>query len=787
MYSIASKAQDNYKILDSLSANLISNIRLHEKEKTFLITDKRIYASGDNIWYRGFLLKSVSEKVSTKSKNVFVELVDEKDSIISRQLLNARMQQLNGRIHLSTSLNSGYYWLRVFTGEMAMYNPTNSNTTCLYIVNPATGNSSTTDKKVAKGGAVNMQFFPEGGSIISGSNAVVGFRITDANGNPVQISGVIKNNKDTVNTPFYSDQFGLGRFEFFPSRFKKYTAFIGAKGKESLFNLPSFNLYAGQIEVAQEAGVLKKLQVLLEDSIYQKNFATFLVGVTKDSITFASVGHGMYELPFTPHSFPNGITTFYLFDKNMKLLSERSVYIDEPLIHVTAAVDKSSYPKRSKGMLSISIADVNNVPLPSSIAVSITDSAVALPNSNKKLIEEFFANTSKALSNWDLADAGMIAPSDMDVMMLSLQKGIKSQQEDAAKNYDYGIDERFLNIKGKVVNTNPADKIVTLISTSGTIIISTDTSRADGAFVIPAKDYSDSTDFTVQVKALHGKRTDDKVIINPTQFPVLTRRLPLQETLELTDDAKSAALRFYSDVLNSDPLTPSKKTDAAPANYDVSKRISRNSKIITAQMMELNGIKSVETAVLTLPGVQEINGYVTIMGLSGRAPSGTSEPMIIMNGVQIDASSLGAVPGIGSPVLSFLKNIDYRDVDFIEVLAGSEGSAYGLRGANGVILVNTKNSTSAAYVRPIKSFIADGYYIAPLYPVPDYSVSSIRESTVRDNRTTLYFNGNIITDNTGNIKVPFYTSDITGIFKVVIRGVSVHGDLVNKTLYFRTN
>src|SRR5258708_15034062 len=81
--------------LDSFSAKLISTIRNQAKPRAFLSTDKSIYKAGETLWFKAFLLNSVSQKVITKNKYLFVDMVIENDSVIKFVLLDATHQQLN--------------------------------------------------------------------------------------------------------------------------------------------------------------------------------------------------------------------------------------------------------------------------------------------------------------------------------------------------------------------------------------------------------------------------------------------------------------------------------------------------------------------------------------------------------------------------------------------------------------------------------------------------------------------------------------------------------------------
>ncbi|MEJ7684127.1 MAG: hypothetical protein WKG06_41000 [Segetibacter sp.] len=121
------------------------------------------------------------------------------------------------------------------------------------------------------------------------------------------------------------------------------------------------------------------------------------------------------------------------------------------------------------------------------------------------------------------------------------------------------------------------------------------------------------------------------------------------------------------------------------------------------------------------------------------------------------------------------------------MLTGPEAAIYGVRGGNGVILINTRTSVKEYPTKEIKlkTFFAKGYAVSPAFQMPDYN-KKIRKSANPDNRSTLYWNGSILTDSTGKVNIDFFTSDISTVYKVSVKGITKYGDIINKTFTFQT-
>lgn len=88
------------------------------------------------------------------------------------------------------------------------------------------------------------------------------------------------------------------------------------------------------------------------------------------------------------------------------------------------------------------------------------------------------------------------------------------------------------------------------------------------------------------------------------------------------------------------------------------------------QIDELNSVSTVEEVLLQLvAGVEGANGAIRFRGMQG-------SPLIVVNGVPV---GFGQIP------------VTARDVGRIEVLrSGGEIAAYGVRGSNGVIVIETR-------------------------------------------------------------------------------------------------
>jgi hypothetical protein len=780
-----SYGQDNYQQkLDSFSGNFITAIRSHEQQRIFMSIDKSIYTNGESIWLKAFLVNSISQKINTKSKYLFVDLVNDKDSVIKIIILDAFIKQLNSSIFIPGSISTGYYWLRAYTREMADNDTNNICVKPIYIVNRSNENNyiKPIRKPVSKDTMPGVDFFPEGGSIITGINSTVAVHVSHLHGVPVITEGFIKNDHDAIVSRFVTNGSGYSKFDFEPSGYRKYRAVIDWHGKELNYPLPLFNFYKGQISVTKQPSGYK-LRILLGDSIYKKDFVSYLVGVSKDSLIFASIGRGLYEIIATDQQLPNGITTFYLFDEKFNLLSERSIYVHGKSLVVKVETNKHVYDKREKVTLNLSITDAQQRPIPSLIAISVADTTLGNRKEDCPVASNSFDQQSVDVTS--LASNECLNDNNIDLMMMTRNNRYETLGKLNVKPAIIDADS-LLYIKGKVINSKnePAsNKVINLLVNSGELSFHSDTTDIAGRFSFPFENFADSMQFALEVKDLNGHAQSDKIIIDDPAYPKLSTPVFLKEYLQLQPKTISKYINAYYEfgTVDDKHALPTVIVNKSQKNvdYDQSKRVSPGSTILTSN--ELNERNGVGNSVLNVGGMHLLNGYLVINGLTSiKAPDPSSEPLLLINGSEV-ALSVGV--GETSPVISYLNNLNPKNIDFLEILKGGDGANYGLRGGNGVILVNLSNKIKDGTQKNsnLKIYYAKGISNPRLFHDMEQQAGG-EKSLSGDNRPTLFWNGSFITDNKASLT--FYTGDVPAMYKATITGITIHGDIIYKTIKF---
>ncbi len=784
--------------LDSLAGKYMRALKSLGGEKIWLHTDRPVYRVGDIIFFKGFVTNALSGKPSRQSHILFVDMVDEQDRTINHAILNAAQFKTDGSFILPDTLSSGHYWLRAYTNKSLQQKQDPMHVQAIYIINSLKPDShdlsvkkNTTASISVADDSVRVQFFPEGGTMVGGANTLLAIKTTDQNGKPMPVSGFVKDNQDSVVASIQTDSSGLGKIQFFCWTWRTYQLHLTRNNKPALrYKLPTVNLFGAQVAVIEKEGI-RRLRVVLEDSIFRKDKTSFVLGISGDSLCFSGVGRGSFDLVIPEYRFPKGIAHFLLFDDQMNFLSERSLYIPGNETTVTLTSDKQNYVAREKVSITLQVSDAANKPQVASFMVEVNDISREAFYEPIKPMKTGSVDKTLSMEQWDLYL--LTQPTGFNRQVLPLLK------QTAPIISDIEEIDSSLYIQGKVLddrNRPLPKKIITLFGDAKNKLFTTDTTDAYGRFQFPFTAYDDKTKFNLQVSDFSGRLVAAKIDLDTLlHYPkvvtpaVLKQRFMIEEIetvrkAMIIQSKKDTVLQkrgkeWLADVT----VTGLVKKDLG---YDVKKRQSLFSKIIPPEVLARMSGNSLGNAIFRVPGIHLRNGYVTVTGGNSFTIGAAAEPMVIVDGVPISSDTSDKLSGSEpSPVLLALNRIDPSTVEFIEVLTGPEAAMYGVRGGNGVIIVNTRSRMlpdDANKINGIRNLVVNGFHVPENFEQRDYSVKEIRNTKIPDTRTLLFWNGDGLTDNEGKANISFYAADAATTYTVTVTGITASGVRFQKQL-----
>jgi hypothetical protein len=776
--------------IDQVAGQFVKMLRSDPKEKINFYTDKWLYQAGEDIWFSAYCLNTLSDRLIHTSKNLYVDLVNDKDSVISQALLNTWEYRTGSKLVLPLTMKEGNYWIRAYTARILREDSNRILVKPVYVLNPR--NPDPRALSIVRAKSIveqsdsltpQMLFFPEGGSIISGTTATIAFQCQTQTGKPLDVSGYITDSRDSVVASFKSTLPGIGKFSFDAWNPRKYIAHIKWVNNRTLnYPLPRIEQFASQISVIDQSDQFFHVRISQGDSLYKKNISTHLIGISRDSICFAANGTDMYELNIPKNNFPRGKSVLFLFDEQGRIASQRAIFIDSSNVHISMVTDKAIYGPREKVKLDLGVSGADNHPINAFFSVSVTDDRLSRQMTQQQGQHSYlnFDDIELLQSNSSALTEQMrkYTPGELDLLML-VQKSQYSEWK-----YDYRFvqdttnsregDTNILSIRGSIMSKKNEPLIGYMVDlfSDQKDMFRIDTTDDKGRFKFTLPDYDDGTKFNLKLTNLKGKAQEGKIIIENASFPLVKTPIILKNGFGPTELEAIRSFRAHhqdtlSEGFQNGSLSPvTVKTQKPPgSSYDESKRVSRFSYIITSENFQNGDNFAVVNAVKNVPGFN-------VMSSMSLTHTGV-QPLVVMDGV-IQSS-------VSGDVNSYLMSLDPTTIDFIEILKGAQTAIYGIEGAGGVIIINslkTRKDVLQIDEKGLATIYPKGYAKESNFSNPDYDKKEVKKDPFPDLRSTVYWKGKIITDAKGKASVEFFTSDEATTYTVSLMGVTTGGEMV---------
>jgi hypothetical protein len=209
----------------SAQANIEESVYLHTNGQTLI--------TGETLYFSAYCTSALTGKPSPLSKILYVELVGEKGAIHQAKV-ELKDGRGNGELFLSSMIGTGKYQLVAYTRWMR-------NFETLYQVPITIINPYETFKADMVAGELSpaIQFFPACDILVANLDNTVAFRLTGISANVQAYKGKIVNNEGETVAEFASDIYGLGQFVFKPKQGEKYEAILESPaGALSFHELP---------------------------------------------------------------------------------------------------------------------------------------------------------------------------------------------------------------------------------------------------------------------------------------------------------------------------------------------------------------------------------------------------------------------------------------------------------------------------------------------------------------------------------------------------------------------
>ncbi|RTZ03048.1 hypothetical protein EKL98_12315 [Flavobacterium bomense] len=764
-------SQNNEETVKSKIGVVLKNYFKLDREAIHIHVNKSTFLSEETIWYQGYIVTRKTTKPFYTS-NVFVLLLDEKGKQLSEKLVFADNGVFSGHIKLGPNLDSGNYYIQVYTNWMNNFTENESTLVKVNIINPDQGIQNT--EKIVKE-TLKVYLNPEGKNLISGVSNTIGIQVKDCNNNtPINLEATIQNSKGEALQTVKLNNFGFGKFHTIPTT-EVLTVAVKYEDKIIENNLPPANLIGVAIEASSFMLDNKtKIKVKTNKSSFNslqfrglnlvihqdQNFIVEPLNINPNNLEQIIVVNNTGLNP--------GINTIRIIDNELKQWSERQIYIS-PITKNNYDVIKNNQQGNIIKLAAFSNS-TNNM-----ISISVLPVETKSIDDNNSIIAGLTINpylkTSLLNSNYYLNDVNRLKYYELDLALLNQESlkydwdYMKLQPPTAHYTFDIGI-----NLKGTVANPLKSKSFhkVKLVSSKEFITASADVTE-NGTFEFQNLLLTDSTYVNLSLhKQPNFEYVDAKLALQVVNRKKLYNKVftgLIKKNCNLENDTIKTVnldLPYFKEkaIQLKEVVSKNKKKQLTHINI-LSNRMLRGHKIDSTNnssrilnFIEQNGFMVDRT-------IGKINIYSRLPQLSVGPPP---TPIVYIDDRQLYFDYYE---------LEFLK-MDELDEIYINALAIVAGGNNNL----GIIRIYTKKqqNTHSKKSNPNSFFVKDAFSKSSTFQNLEYENAS---SNGFNNFGTINWFTKTISDSNGN-----FTFDILDYnkknCKIIIEGMTTDGQIFHE-------
>ena len=341
------------------------------QEKVFVHTDKGAYLTGEIMWFKVYVVDGSYHKPLNLSKVAYIEVLDDGLNPTMQAKVELHNGQGSGSLYIPVTLNNGNYHFRAYTNWMKNFSPDFYFNKMITIVNPQRAPAASAGANKAN---FDIQFFPEGGNMVSGITSKVGFKAVDRNGKGIDLAGAVIDQKNDTVIRFQSLKFGMGHFSFTPAAGSTYKAVVKVTGGAPVVKeLPAI-ADKGYVMTLADNGS-GPLQVTVNGNAASSDGSVYLFAHTRQVVKAsqrAALINGVATFAIDRSALDEGISHLTVFDGDRHPVCER-LYFKRPTksLVIDAASDQQNYGGRKKVVISVSAKDRSGKQLNADLSMSV--------------------------------------------------------------------------------------------------------------------------------------------------------------------------------------------------------------------------------------------------------------------------------------------------------------------------------------------------------------------------------------------------------------------------------
>lgn len=380
--------------LTGFAKNAAQFSKNYTQEKAYLHFDNTAYFLSETIWFKAYVVNALANTPTNMSKTLHVELRTSEGHLVENKKILLTNGIGVGEFYLPDSLPGGFYEIRAFTraminfGEEVIFSrvfpifdmPQNAGDYNERIMTPRAFSIPNTRKEKPFSGSLNIEFFPEGGTLIQGTKSNVAFKIFDDKGRSldamVTLHDAANRNVAVENTK----HLGMGKFTL-DVKSDMYWAEVSVGTTKKKFNLPAVQTSGYSLFCENPTNDSITLDIRKTVNLPENDSLALLVtskGRIIDFYTFHVPNNG-HSIGINTKRWPAGVYQYTLYDTKGKQQADRLLFKYPSLKpNLDIKTDKSTYKAFEKVQLTVTALDTLNTKYGTSISLAVRDASYSI-------------------------------------------------------------------------------------------------------------------------------------------------------------------------------------------------------------------------------------------------------------------------------------------------------------------------------------------------------------------------------------------------------------------------
>jgi hypothetical protein len=643
-----------------------------------------------------------------------------------------------------------------------------------------------------KTGENDLQFFPEGGELIAGIPAQVGFKALKPDGLGIELSGSITDSEGNQITTFNSSHAGMGAFYINADLNKTYIAKINFKdGSSKSLNLPKASPSGVSLQVNNSSPEVVNLKIVANENYFQQNKDKnlFIIGQNAGVIYYAAqttLQNQVTIAKIPKNKFPSGIVQLTLFASNGEPVSERLAFIlHKDALNLSLQTDLPAYKARQKVKMTLTAKNATEK-LVGNFSVSVTDEQKVPANEDNEttilssllLSSDLKGYLEKPNYYFNKTDDKKLA--DLDVLMLTQGYRRFSFKDILADKYPLitYLPEQGMNITGTLRDRTgmPVKKAPLRLTIPGRTYAAEALTSPSGIFNFQNLNFPDSSQVVISAK--YGSNGSNLMImVDQEALPAVSKNKNVVDQIINIDSTMNNYLNnskkqySYLRQLKEVVIQGAAIKKVSHADYSSLTGLQTYPDHLL-EAARFNGCNDLLTCLKTMAMGMTYDNSTNSFYVTRSYNTGNRTPVqIFLGGMPVDALGLSTV--------------NMTELESIEIFLKDDlGTVNRIYNSNGVISVNIKKPQKVKKMSldEIKKLLPQsgvmtispkGYSREREFYSPKYTATNLN---MKDLRSTIYWNPRIVTDATGTFSFEFFNAEGKGTYKAVVEGLDKNGN-----------